>query len=87
MRKRFLILLALPVTAAGFFLGRTSANATRAEGAQLDVLTKCTISKNYGSFKTVVAYSDGTWMVFEDSGGTIRYIDAECRVRLKINRE
>jgi len=87
MRKTLLIFLAVVVSALGFFLGRTSARATLADDAQLDALTKCRISRTNGSLKTVVTYSDGTLMVFEDSNGTIRYIDLNCDIRLKYTRE
>jgi hypothetical protein len=87
MRKRILILVAVVVSVAGFLIGRTSARASLAEGEQGQTPVTCSIPRTNGSFKGVMTFSTSAWMVFEDSAGTIRFIDDNCSVRSKYSRQ
>ena len=84
MKKRILILILIAVSGLAFVLGRTSAKASLAEGAQGQAPVNCAIAKTNGTLKGVTSFSGGgnwtPYLVFEDSAGMIRIIDERCGV-------
>jgi hypothetical protein len=91
MKKRILIFIALVVSGLAFFLGRSSARTSLAEGAQGQAPVNCAIAKANGPLKSVTSFSGGgswqSYLVFEDSTGMIRIMDERCNVAFKFARQ
>lgn len=85
--KKWILILAIAVSSVGFLLGRTSAKTSLAEGEQAQAPVNCSIPRTNGTFKGAVTFSTSAWMIFEDAGGTIRFIDGDCQVRSKYGRQ
>jgi hypothetical protein len=87
MKNKILVVIAVAVSSVGFLLGRTSAKTSLAESEQGTAPVNCAIPRTNGTFKSVMTFSTTVWMVFEDAGGTIRFIDENCQVRSKFARQ
>ncbi len=59
MKKRILILIAVAVSGLAYVLGRTSARASLAEGAQGQAPVNCAIAKTNGTLRSVTSFSGG----------------------------